>query len=141
VEGPSDELIVQHAYLDAHGKLRTRDGIDVSVRLSFKRFLELAVPLQRRTAVITDNDGFDPAEVMATRIGGFLGHDFIAAHVGKSAEGRSQELAKTTRRGSCSRACPPGRVSARRADRVSGGRNGGGTGSGMRRTRICRTGG
>lgn len=58
VEGPSDELIVQRAYKDKHGKLPIEDGIDViSTGLSFNRFLPLANQLQRRTAVITDNDG------------------------------------------------------------------------------------
>ncbi len=40
VEGPSDELIVQRAYEDKHGKLPLEDGVDViSVRsLAFKRF-------------------------------------------------------------------------------------------------------
>lgn len=59
VEGPSDELIVQRAFKDKHGKLPLEDGIDViSVNaLAFKRFLEIAVKLQKETDVVTDNDG------------------------------------------------------------------------------------
>lgn len=59
VEGPSDELIVQRAYKDKYGKLPIEDGVDViSVRgLSFKRFLNIAKRLNKRTAVVTDNDG------------------------------------------------------------------------------------
>lgn len=59
VEGPSDELIVQKAYLQKHNKLPIHDGIDViTVRgLSFKRFLEIADKLQKQVAVVTDNDG------------------------------------------------------------------------------------
>lgn len=59
VEGPSDELIVQRAYLDKYGCLPIQGGIDViSVRgLSFKRFLEIAKRLKTKVAVITDNDG------------------------------------------------------------------------------------
>ena len=60
VEGPSDELIVQRAYMDAHGgSLPLNDGIDViSVRgLSFKRFLDIAKELGNTVSVITDNDG------------------------------------------------------------------------------------
>jgi predicted ATP-dependent endonuclease of OLD family len=59
VEGPSDELIVQKAYLRVHGKLPIEDGIDViSVRgLSFKRFLDIAKELDIETCVVTDNDG------------------------------------------------------------------------------------
>ncbi|MFT6031197.1 MAG: putative ATP-dependent endonuclease of OLD family [Oleiphilaceae bacterium] len=59
VEGDSDELVFQRAYMDSHdGKLPIEDGIDViSVGLSFKRFLELAEKLDRNVCVITDNDG------------------------------------------------------------------------------------
>ena len=59
VEGSSDELVVQKAYMDAHnGKLPIEDGIDViSVGTSFLRFLEIAKNLKKRVAVITDNDG------------------------------------------------------------------------------------
>ena len=58
VEGPSDELIVQRAYRDKYGKLPIEQGIDViSVRgLSFKRFLEIAKRIEKKVAVITDND-------------------------------------------------------------------------------------
>lgn len=59
VEGPSDELIVQKAYLRVHGKLPIEDGIDViNVRgLSFKRFLDIAKELGIEVSVVTDNDG------------------------------------------------------------------------------------
>lgn len=59
VEGPSDELIVQRAYMDSHdGKLPIDDGIDIiSVGLSFERFLKIAHDLKRKIAIVTDNDG------------------------------------------------------------------------------------
>lgn len=59
VEGPSDELVVQRAYKDKHGKLPLEDGVDViSVRsLAFKRFLEIATLLELDVRVVTDNDG------------------------------------------------------------------------------------
>ena len=59
VEGPSDELIVQRAYKNKHGKLPLEDGVDViSVRsLAFKRFLEIAKHLKLDVRVVTDNDG------------------------------------------------------------------------------------
>lgn len=59
VEGPSDELLVQKAYLQKYGKLPIDDGVDViSVRgLSFLRFLEIAADLRKDVAVVTDNDG------------------------------------------------------------------------------------
>lgn len=59
VEGPSDELFIQKAYLQQYNKLPILDGIDViSVRgLSFKRFLEIARLLGSEVRVVTDNDG------------------------------------------------------------------------------------
>lgn len=59
VEGPSDELIVQRAYKDKYNSLPIQQGIDViTVRgLSFKRFLEIAKRLDKKVAVVTDNDG------------------------------------------------------------------------------------
>ncbi|MEL7832784.1 ATP-dependent nuclease [Fodinibius sp. Rm-B-1B1-1] len=58
VEGDSDELIVQRAYLDENDKLPIQDGIDViSVGTSFKRFLEIAEKLKKEVSVVTDNDG------------------------------------------------------------------------------------
>lgn len=59
VEGPSDELIFQKAYMDANNdRLPIEDGIDViSVGMTFKRFLEIAKRINQPVAVITDNDG------------------------------------------------------------------------------------
>lgn len=65
VEGPSDELIVQRAYKDKYGLLPIEDGVDViSVRgISFKRFLDIARRLEKRVAVVTDNDGNYEAKI------------------------------------------------------------------------------
>jgi putative ATP-dependent endonuclease of OLD family len=59
VEGPSDELVVQRAYQDAHDRrLPIQDGIDViSVGTAFRRFLEVAKELGVPVTVVTDNDG------------------------------------------------------------------------------------
>ncbi len=58
-EGPSDELIIQKAYINKHGKLPIEDGVDViTVKgLAFKRFLEIAKLLNKPIKVVTDNDG------------------------------------------------------------------------------------
>ena len=57
VEGDSDELIFQKAYYVKHNRLPIQDEIEVlSVGLSFKRFLEIAVEIKMETAVLTDND-------------------------------------------------------------------------------------
>ncbi len=59
VEGDSDELIVQKAYMKQNdNRLPIEDQIDViSVGISFLRFLELADALNLNVAVVTDNDG------------------------------------------------------------------------------------
>lgn len=59
VEGDSDELVVQKAYiLKNSGKLPIEDGIDViSVGTSFLRFLEIAEKINKPVVVVTDNDG------------------------------------------------------------------------------------
>ena len=59
VEGDSDELIIQKAYMKNNGgRLPIEDGIDViSVGLSFLRFLEIATRLNKDTCVVTDSDG------------------------------------------------------------------------------------
>jgi len=78
VEGPSDELIFQRAYLDKKGKRPIEDGVDViNVRgLSAKRFLDLAIPLQRRVVVLADNDG-DYANKVDQRYVDYSGYDFV----------------------------------------------------------------
>ena len=88
VEGPSDELIVQRAYREAHGgRLPLEDNVDViNVRgLSFKRFLDIAKPLGTPVDVVTDNDGKEPAAVLAS-YGDYDNAEHIRVHVG-SAEG------------------------------------------------------
>jgi putative ATP-dependent endonuclease of OLD family len=59
VEGPSDELIVQKAFLLRFGKMPLAMGVDViSVSsLAFKRFIDIAALLAIEVDVITDNDG------------------------------------------------------------------------------------
>lgn len=58
VEGPSDELIVQRAFLDKYKTLPIENEVDViSVGLTFKRFLEVAEIIKKPVAVVTDNDG------------------------------------------------------------------------------------
>ncbi|MCT3646694.1 AAA family ATPase [Elizabethkingia anophelis] len=59
VEGDSDELVVQKAFMvNNDGKLPIEEGIDViSVGTSFLRFLEIAEKIGKDVAVVTDNDG------------------------------------------------------------------------------------
>ncbi len=64
VEGDSDELIIQKAYmLSNNSKLPIENGIDViSVGTTFLRFLEIAEKIKKPVSVVTDNDG-KPEEV------------------------------------------------------------------------------
>jgi putative ATP-dependent endonuclease of OLD family len=59
VEGPSDELIVQKAFLQKHGKMPLEARVEViTVRaLASKRFLDIAKLLDIDIRVVTDNDG------------------------------------------------------------------------------------
>ncbi len=59
VEGDSDELIVQKAYMSNNdGLLPIENGIDViSVGTSFLRFLEIAEKINKSIVVVTDSDG------------------------------------------------------------------------------------
>lgn len=90
VEGPSDELVVQRAYRDIHGKLPIEDGVDViSVRgLQAKRFLDIAVPLQKPVAVVNDNDG-DPVAIRQ-KYASYTRHSFVKVCIGQG-EARTLE--------------------------------------------------
>lgn len=59
VEGDSDELVVQKAFMvNNDKKLPIENGVDViSVGTSFLRFLEIAEKIGVKVAVVTDNDG------------------------------------------------------------------------------------
>lgn len=59
VEGRSDELIVQKAYLNIYNCLPLDHGIDVLTvgGLVFKRFMEIAKLINKEIIVVTDNDG------------------------------------------------------------------------------------
>ena len=58
VEGPSDELVYQRAYLDKYKRLPIEDEIEViSVGTAFSNFLEIAIKLNQKTYILIDNDG------------------------------------------------------------------------------------
>ncbi len=55
VEGDSDELVVQRAYMDTHeGRLPIQDGIDVMTvgGVTFKRYLEIAQTLKTKKQLL-----------------------------------------------------------------------------------------
>lgn len=92
VEGPSDELIIQRAYLDKHGKLPIEDGVDIiTVRgLSFARFLDISVQLKKKTVVVTDNDG-DYENNVKKKYAMFTIYDFIDVFAGEEVDGKTLE--------------------------------------------------
>ena len=59
VEGPTDDLIIQRAYKDQYGHLPIEDGIDIIVvdSLAFKHYCDIAVLMNKRVVIVTDNDG------------------------------------------------------------------------------------
>ena len=59
VEGPTDDLVVQRAYMDKYGHLPADDGIDIITveSLAFKRFADIAILIGKDVVIITDNDG------------------------------------------------------------------------------------
>ena len=59
VEGPTDDLIIQRAYLDNYGKMPHENGSDIIAvdSLAFKRYLDIAVLIKKPVVVVTDNDG------------------------------------------------------------------------------------
>lgn len=76
VEGDSDELIVQKAYLEANKKLPINDRIDViSVGTSFLRFLEIAKHLKQPVTVVCDSDG--DIDALKKKYADYVGLDFI----------------------------------------------------------------
>lgn len=82
VEGPSDELVVQRAYRDIHGKEPIEDGIDViSVGTSHKRFLDIAKQLKKRVWIVRDNDGMSITD-LEDRFSEYLAPNLVTLHSG-----------------------------------------------------------
>ena len=75
VEGDSDELIVQKAYMVKNdGVLPIQNDIDViSVGTSFLRFLEIAEKINKPVVVLTDNDG--KVDALKKTYEKYLGHN------------------------------------------------------------------
>ena len=80
VEGPSDELIVQRAFVRRHGAMPLAKGVDVITvsSLAFKRFLEIAKILGRKVDVITDNDG--DLDALRRKYSDYLSEPSISIH-------------------------------------------------------------
>ena len=91
VEGPSDELVVQRAFLQKFKLTPLQAGVEViSVGLAFRRFLDIAKPLGKRVAVVRDNDGHRPKDIR-DRYAEYTDAKKISVHTGKLADGRTLE--------------------------------------------------
>ncbi|TFB96680.1 MULTISPECIES: ATP-dependent endonuclease [Cryobacterium] len=93
VEGPSDELVVQKAYVQKYGCMPLEDGVDVmSVQaLAFKRFLALGQALGCKIAVVTDLDD-DASDAKARkRFEAFERDGVVRGFVGQAPNGRTLE--------------------------------------------------
>jgi putative ATP-dependent endonuclease of the OLD family len=65
VEGPSDEMIFQRAFMDKFGKEPAETGIDIVSMsgITFARAFELCAKLNRPVVALQDNDGRQPDEI------------------------------------------------------------------------------
>jgi putative ATP-dependent endonuclease of OLD family len=100
VEGDSDELVIQKAYLLSHsGRLPIQDEIDViSVGTSFLRFLEIAEKISKPVTVITDNDG--DVEALKEKYANYLGvneKDFIKIYCDETEDTGDLTIGKNKR--------------------------------------------
>jgi len=99
VEGDSDELIIQKAYMKKNnGVLPIENGIDViSVGTSFLRFLEIAEKINKPVVVVTDNDGDIAA--LKDKYEKYLGEkkkDFIKIYFDETVDGGNLEIGNSS---------------------------------------------
>ena len=75
VEGDSDELVVQKAYMNNNGgKLPIEDEVDViSVGTTFLRFLQIGERVQKSICAVTDNDG--DVDAIRNKYANYLGEN------------------------------------------------------------------
>ena len=91
VEGPSDELVVQRAYRDAHGRDALEDEVEViSVGTAHKRFAALLQGLGVRVDIVIDNDGKARSH-HEKRFERFVDGKFIFLRVGGVGAGKTLE--------------------------------------------------
>lgn len=78
VEGPTDDLIIQRAYRDQLGCLPIDKGIDIIAvgSLAFKRYCDIAIILQKKVLVVTDNDHCIQ-EKITEKYSDYIGNPFI----------------------------------------------------------------
>ena len=92
VEGPSDEITVQKAYLQRYKVLPLEAGVDIiSVQsLAFRRFLQLGQTMGKKIAVITDLDDDNSQDKARKRFSDFENSQ-VRGFVGSVTDGRTLE--------------------------------------------------
>ncbi|QCV95310.1 ATP-dependent nuclease [Acidipropionibacterium acidipropionici] len=92
VEGPSDEILFERFYRDETGHRPIEDGIDVfSMRgLSLARCLKVAQMVDKHCAVLRDNDGKQPADLVA-ELGSLVDGIRRKVFIGEPALGKTLE--------------------------------------------------
>jgi putative ATP-dependent endonuclease of OLD family len=78
VEGPTDDLIIQRAFIDENGVLPSEQGIDIIVvdSLAFKRYSDIAILMKKKVRIVTDNDGSIQENVI-NKYADYLGSEYI----------------------------------------------------------------
>jgi energy-coupling factor transporter ATP-binding protein EcfA2 len=92
VEGPSDEIVFEQAFIKQHGDRPIERGIDVLAMggVALRRSLEVCRELERRVAALRDNDGQSP-EHWAARLADYLEDGRRELFVGPVEAGRTLE--------------------------------------------------
>lgn len=92
VEGPSDEIIFERVFNDAHRLKPMAAGVDViSMRgLALARCLELCAAVDKPVAVMRDNDGIKPAELRVP-VAKWLDGKKRELFIGEVSDGRTLE--------------------------------------------------
>jgi len=77
VEGATDELLIQRAYLDKNDKLPIADGIDIITvnSLAFKRYCDIAILMKKSISIVTDNDG-GIGKNITQKYSGYIDNDY-----------------------------------------------------------------
>lgn len=92
VEGPSDAIVLERAFLDATGRTPAQAGIDIISMggLTFSRALELCAQLDRQAIALQDNDGLPPAD-LESKISHLLADNRRELFVGDPSAGKTLE--------------------------------------------------
>jgi len=92
VEGPSDQMVFEHAFHAKYGRTPMEDGVDVVALngVALARGLELGAALDRRIGAIRDNDG-ETASHWEEAVAAYLKPGVRELFIGQPSEGTTLE--------------------------------------------------